>query len=337
MDKVDLETFTAIVIYSDMRRTGDFTCSHDGINQLYSNIVWGMKGNFVSVPTDCPQRDERMGWTGDIQVFAQTANYIYDTSGFLSAWMRDVSAETIERDGIVPIVVPMLHAHGTRKAHPQTAWADCIAMTPWDLYQAYGDDKVLTENFEAMKMWLDKGLPRGDDGLWRIDLETSLYADWLDPHAPPQFPSHGQTDTHFVANSYLVYVTGLVARIAGVLGLTDDEKRYQQDYDRLFALYQDEYVTRKGRIAADTQTGYALALKFGLLPEQIRQHAADRLDHLIRWHWFKISTGFAGTPILLPVLADNDKLQLAYRMLQEEDCPSWLYPVKMGATTVVSG
>ena len=156
------------------------------------------------------------------------------------------------------------------------------------------------------------------------------------PRSSTRIPSHGRTDTHFVANAYLVHVTGLVGQIAKVLGHKADAERFEKQYQDLLAKFKEEYVTPSGRVAADTQTAFALALRFGLLDDKQKVHAADRLDYLIKWNWFKISTGFAGTPILLPVLADNGKLESAYRMLQEKDCPSWLYPVTMGATTIVS-
>ena len=330
---LSLSSFTAIVIFSDMRPTGTFTSSHKWINQLHENTIWGMRGNFVSVPTDCPQRDERLGWTGDLQVFAPTANYLYDTSGFLEAWFRDVSAETFDFKGVVPTVVPFLFLHRDRPL-PQAAWADCIATTPWDLWENYGDKGILEANFDAMMLWIDKGVPRGPDGLW--EPSQPLYGDWLDPRAPPQYPAHGQTDTHMVANAYLVHVTHLVSKIAKVLGKKAEAEKYTSEYHRVLNLFNKEYVSPNGRLAADTQTAFTLALKFGLLDGHQSKHAAKRLEHLIRYNYFKIATGFAGTPVILPVLAEHGLLNVAYRMLQEKDNPSWLYPVSMGATTIVS-
>ena len=333
VDDLDLNSFTAIVIFSDLRQTGTFTSSHKLLNQLHSNVIWGMRGNFVSVPTDCPQRDERLGWTGDIQVFTPTANYLFDTSAFLGGWLRDVQVETKEFGGVVPTVVPFVFLHKPKPV-PHAIWADCIAMTPWDLYTSFEDRGVLQDNFDAMLLWLEKGIPRGADGLW--DKLAVNYGDWLDPKAPPQYPAHGVTDTHLCANAYLVHVTGLVARIAKLIGKTDVADTYSKQYQRLRDLFRSEYVTSNGRLVADTQTAYALALQFGLLDEKQKVRAVQRFEHLIRWNHFKISTGFAGTPVILPILADNGLLHLAYRMLQERDNPSWLYPVRMGATTIVS-
>lgn len=334
-DGLDPSAFTAIVIASDMQRTGHFSCSHEMINQLHKNAVWSMLGNFVSLPTDCPQRDERLGWTGDIQVFANTANYLFDTSGFLEGWLRDVASETMEYDGICPEVVPWIYApyQPGRNVRPMGIWADCTALTPWDLYNAFGDKEMLRKSFESMCAWLDKGVPRGDNGLYNH--KAVQFGDWLDPRAPPQYPAHGQTDIHLTCDAFLVYTTRVVARIASILGETVS-KKYEEDYDKLLDTFQKEYITQTGRMMSDTQTALALALHFDLFPSHLRARAAGRLEHLVKWDVFRISTGFAGTPIILPALADSGLSHCAYRMLQEGENPSWLYPVSMGATTIVS-
>lgn len=338
--EITLEDFTAVVIASDLRRTGHFDCSHKMIAKLHENVRWGMLGNFVSLPTDCPQRDERLGWTGDIQVFAPTANYLYDTSAFLGGWLKDVAAEQRKYDGVPPIFVPWtpppkdaINPLGGHKPKPNGVWADVVAITPWDLYRSYGDKSILEDQYESMTMWLDKGLPRLADGLW--DGERPQYGDWLDPKAPPQYPAHGRTDYLLPANAYLVSTTRLVARIANVLGKQHDAQRYQLDFLRLRQLFRDEYITKNGRVSSDTQTALTLALWFDLVEEDQRAHSVDRLDFLIRWEYFKVSSGFAGTPLILSNLAKHGKLDLAYRMLQERDNPSWLYSVGMGATTIV--
>ncbi|WWC90341.1 uncharacterized protein L201_005274 [Kwoniella dendrophila CBS 6074] len=333
--KPTLDDFTAIVIFSDMRRTGTFECSHQMINRLHANVVWGMMSNFVSVPTDCPQRDERLGWTGDLQVFGPTANYLFDTSGFLQGWLKDVYAEQIYWKGVPPTVVPFVPPNKFNDPWPKphAVWADVVAITPWDLYNSSGDLGMLENQWESMKLWLDKGLPRAENGLW--DPNAPLYGDWLDPNAPPQYPAHGRTDTHLVGNSYLIYVTELVSKIAALLGKKEESIRYKKDAERFKELYQDEYLSNSGRVVADTQTAYALALKFGLFKNEKQiKRATERLEFLCKWNYFKVSTGFAGTPILLPVLAENGLEHIAYRMLQERDNPSWLYSVGMGATTI---
>ncbi|CAM1501510.1 Fc.00g034940.m01.CDS01 [Cosmosporella sp. VM-42] len=332
-DNISLDDFTAIVISSDLRRTGTFESSHALVNKLHENTVWSMRGNFVSVPTDCPQRDERLGWTGDIQVFAPTANYLYDTAAFLGCWLRDVEADQRDAEGIVPIIVPSVPMPPEgRQNRPMAIWADCAVITPWDLYMSFGDQQHLKKQWESMKLWLDHGVPRDKDGFYAT--KTPQYGDWLDPRSPPALPGNCPTDNFMAANAYLIYVTDLAAQIATILGETAAAEAYASDAKRLLELFRAEYITPKGRLACDTQTAYALGLRFGLFEEKHLSTAKARLSFLTRWEAFKITTGFAGTPIILEVLADHGMLNLAYRMLQERDEPSWLYPVGMGATTI---
>jgi alpha-L-rhamnosidase len=323
------------MISSDLRRTGTFETSHSLINKLHENTVWSMQGNFVSVPTDCPQRDERLGWTGDIQVFAPTANYLFDTAAFLGSWLRDVEVDQRDGGGIVPIIVPSVPMGTTssRQYRPMAVWADCAIITPWDLYNAFGDKSTLEVQWESMRLWLDKGVPRDGRGFYTTT--TPQYGDWLDPRSPPQLPGHSPTDSYLVANAYLTYVTDLAAKIAKIIGKPEAASLYSSQASKLLELFRKEYITPSGRLVSDTQTAYALALRFGLLPEDVICNARARLDFLTRWEAFKITTGFAGTPIILEVLADHGMLNLAYGMLQEGDDPSWLYPVSMGATTIV--
>ncbi|CAK7231032.1 hypothetical protein SBRCBS47491_007794 [Sporothrix bragantina] len=337
-DGVQLSDFTAVVISSDLRRTGTFECSHDLVNQLHENTVWSMRGNFISVPTDCPQRDERLGWSGDLQIFAPTANFLYDTAGFIGDWLRDLAADQADLGGIVPTVVPnvpMPPRHNNRQ--PMAAWGDAAVLTPWDLYQFFGDVSVLRKQWNSMVQWLDHGIPRDGDknGPGFYDMNMPQFADWLDPRSPPALPGHTPTDPFLVANAYLVHVTQRAAEIAACLGEEKHAQRYGDDAQRLRQRFRDEYVTPKGRLSSDTQTAYVLALHMDLLDgqEQITT-ARDRLDWLARWDAFKINTGFVGTPHILPALAKVDAINIAYRMLQEKGCPSWLYPVTMGATTI---
>jgi alpha-L-rhamnosidase len=334
-DALTLDDFTAIMISSDLRRTGTFECSHSLINKLHENTVWSMQGNFVSVPTDCPQRDERLGWTGDIQVFAPTANYLFDTAAFLGSWLRDVEADQRDGSGVVPIIVPSVPmGSNQRQYRPMAVWADCAVITPWDLFNAFGDKASLEVQWESMQLWLDKGLPRDERDFYTTT--TPQYGDWLDPRSPPQLPGHNPTDSYLVANAYLIYVTNLAAKIAEIIGKPEAGARYSSQASKLLEMFQAEYITATGRLVSDTQTAYALALRFGLFPEKDLTNAQARLEFLTRWESFKITTGFAGTPIILEVLADHGMLNLAYGMLQERDDPSWLYPVTMGATTIVS-
>ncbi|KAG4438047.1 hypothetical protein IFR05_006461 [Cadophora sp. M221] len=325
----DLE---AIVIHTDMQRTGWFECSEPMVNQLHKNISWGMKGNFVSIPTDCPQRDERLGWTGDIQIFSPTANFLYDTFGMLSGWLKDLAVEQInDLNGVVAVVVPDILPKQFNM--PQAAWSDAAVITPWDLYNAFGDQQILKDQLESMKEWLGKGVARQPNGLW--DPDGNQLGDWLDPDAPPDDAGKAKTDPHLVANAYLVHVTDLLSKICTILGLGDGAAHYKSEAARLKKLFQAEYMTPNGRLAPDTMTSVSLAIAFDLFasPDQIPA-AASRLDKIVRYSNFKISTGFVGTPLVLPSLTATSQAQLAYRMLLEKKCPSWLYPITMGATTM---
>jgi alpha-L-rhamnosidase len=325
----DLE---AVVVHTDMEQTGWFECSEPMVNKLHENIRWGMRGNFVSIPTDCPQRDERLGWTGDIQIFTPTANFLYDTSGMLSGWLKDLSVEQIdELNGVVPVVVPNILPK--EFAMPQAAWSDAAIIVPWDLFQSFGDRNILLNQHESMKVWLEKGVARQENGLWNPN--GHQLGDWLDPAAPPSAPGNGKTDPHLVANAYLVHVTTLMARVSEALALKEDAEHYTTEAARLKIEFQNEYITPNGRLAPDTMTSLALAIVFGLFATQRQKdRAAERLDRIVRSSNFKIATGFVGTPIILPALTQVAKTQLAYRMLLEKKCPSWLYPITMGATTV---
>ena len=325
----------AVVIHTDMEQTGWFECSEPLVNKLHTNIRWGMRGNFVSIPTDCPQRDERLGWTGDIQVFAPTANFLYDTAGTLKRWLKDVAAEQIDDyNGITPLVVPnILQFIGNSFDMAQAVWGDAAIITPWDMYKSFGDGQILQDQHKSMKAWLEKGIPRQANGLWSLD--TVQLGDWLDPAAPPSEPGNGKTDPHLIANAYLVHITELLAQVSLILDLTDDFENYTTEATKLKRLFQDEYITPNGRLAPDTMTSLTVCLQFNLFstPAHISA-AASRLARIVQYSKFKIATGFVGTPLICPVLTSTGQTQLAYRMLLETHCPSWLYPITMGATTM---
>ncbi|ORY23704.1 putative rhamnosidase [Naematelia encephala] len=326
---------TAIVVHTDMERTGTFESSHPMVNKLHQNIVWGMRGNFVGLPTDCPQRDERLGWTGDLQVFGRTANFLYDTSNMLSGWLQDMQAETLANNGVVPVVIPDAVSR-MWKTNPFNMafaiWGDVAILAPYDLFEASGDIGILKAQYEGMKAWLHEGIGRREDGMWKDDLKQ--LGDWLDPDAPPDSPGRAKTDEVLVANAYLVHVTRRMSIIANYLGLADESKRYAEETLRIRKIFQQMYVTPFGRLVSDSQTAFALALQFDLLEPAQRTVAIERLSELVKRNIFKVGTGFAGTPLILDTLASNDQLHLAYRMLQEKQCPSWLYCVSMGATTI---
>lgn len=330
------DNIVALVMHSDLTRTGHFESSNSLVNQLHSNVVWSMRGNFLSVPTDCPQRDERLGWTGDIQVFSPTASFLYSCGGFLANWLQDLAVDQAATGGIVPVVIPdVLTGRSSWPNEPQAVWDDVAIILPWVIYQWTGDADVLRRQLPSMRAYLDRSIRRDprngllwDPALWQL-------GDWLDPNAPPSEPGLARTDGTLVADAYLVYVTGLMAKIASVIGDEALSARYEADHARIKAAFQGAYVASSGLVVGDSQTALSLALCFSLhsSPDQAR-NAADRLARLVKYSKFRVSTGFAGTPLVLHALSQNkEHVQLAYRMLLEKECPSWLYPVSMGATT----
>jgi alpha-L-rhamnosidase len=288
-----------------------------------------MRGNFLDVPTDCPQRDERLGWTGDINVFSPTACFLYDAGGFLASWLADLAADQYE-DGVVPYVVP--DALSVR-SQATACWGDAAVIVPWTLYQRYADAGVLDAQYDSMCKWVDHvaGLA-GESRLWDRGFQ---FGDWLDPAAPAERPREARTDTHLVATACLAHSAGLLARIAAVLDRTEDSARYLRLAREVREAFAREYVTPAGRLAADTQTAYALALQYALLPTDAqRGHAAERLARLVHQNEYRIGTGFVGTPLICDALCDSGHDDMAYRMLMERACPSWLFPITMGATTI---
>ncbi|MFJ2813560.1 family 78 glycoside hydrolase catalytic domain [Streptomyces sp. NPDC087294] len=330
LDPADIK---AVVLHTDLARTGWFACSHDQVNQLHENVVWGMRGNFLDVPTDCPQRDERLGWTGDIQVFAPTASFLYDTSGMLGGWLRDLAAEQLERpSGVPPLVVPDVLPETF--SQPQAVWNDVAVLLPWTLYRRYGDLGVLRAQYPSMRAWAEALADFTSNGgaVWRQSFQLG---DWLDPAAPADDPGAARTDGDLVANAYAVRTADVMAETARLLGEKEDAVRYEELARALRGTFAEEFVTPGGLLASDAQTAYALAVCFALLPtERQRRGAARRLAVIVRKAGFRIATGFTGTPLICDALCAAGEPQLAHRMLVEQRCPSWLYPVTMGATTV---
>jgi alpha-L-rhamnosidase len=328
------EDVTAVVHHSDLERTGWFECSDPLLNRLHDNVIWGMRGNFLDVPTDCPQRDERLGWTGDIQVFAPTAAYLYDCAGFLASWLKDLAADQTP-EGVVPLFVPRVDLSGPfGEPLPQAGWGDAAVLVPWVIYQRFGDVDVLRRQYRSMCAWVD-GLTSmlGEGTLF--DQPPLQLGDWLDPAAPPENPMAAATDPILVATAYRVRAAQVLSDIARILGQEADAARYAGLAESVRQAFHDEYVTPHGRVASDSQTGYALALEFSLLPDQSqRAHAAARLVEVVRVKGHKIATGFLGTPLICDALTSAGAIDDAYQLLLQKDCPSWLYPVTMGATTI---
>jgi alpha-L-rhamnosidase len=328
------ESVTGVVIHSDMRKAGEIVTSKPIVNQLLRNIVWGQKGNFLDVPTDCPQRDERMGWTGDAQVFAPTAALNMDVAGFFTKWLGDVEADQFE-DGAVPHVVPnVLPVYQGRQPGGAAGWADAAVIIPWEMYRSYGDTRILERQYDSMARWVEYERKRaGDDLVWDGDFH---FGDWLAYAAPPAearaYPG-ATTGTDLLATAFFAHSADLLQRTARILGKTEDAARYGQLFSRVKDAFLREYVTTAGRVGENTQTAYAVALQFDLLPEALRAAAAKRLAQDVRQRKH-LTTGFLGTPYLCHVLSRYGYLDEAYLLLNREDYPSWLYPVKQGATTI---
>lgn len=327
-------------MHSEMERTGYFTCSEPLVNQLVHNSVWGQKGNFLSVPTDCPQRDERLGWTGDLSAYAASANFQFDTADFLDGWLRDLREETRHADGqVVPLIVPevLKYAHFpdgfSLPWHRATAvWGDAAVWVPQALWWSYGDPERLADYYPAMVMHLDSiEQDVSATGLW--DRGNQL-GDWLDPDAPPEDPAAAKADPSVVATACLYRSASFAAEAAEVLGKSADAERWRALAERTRAAFVEHYVDDEGIVYSDCATVYALAISFGVLDGGLRDAAGRRLAELVRASGYRVTTGFAGTPFVTWALSETGHLEDAYRLLLERESPSWMYPVLMGATTV---
>lgn len=327
----------AVVVHSDLRRTGYFECSDPMLNQLHSNVTWGMRGNFLDVPTDCPQRDERLGWTGDLAVFAPAAAFLYDVDSFLRDWLRDLAAEQRAQDGVVPLVVPdVLKYEPAPSSFPRPVsvaiWSDAAVWVPWALWQDYGDRGVLADQYASMAAHARRVESLlSPAGLWDTGFQLG---DWLDPQAPPGDPFQAKADRHVVATACFYRTACTVADTAELLGRAEDARRFRRAAGRARAAFNQYYVQENGTVQSDCATVYALAIVFGLLDDRRTARAGDRLSALVREDGYRISAGFAGAPYVTDALTQTGHLDDAYRLLLERGCPSWLYPVTMGATTI---
>ncbi len=323
------EDIRAVVCHSDLERTGWFECSDPVLNRFHENTVWSMRGNFLDVPTDCPQRDERLGWTGDIELFSPTACFLYDSAGFLASWLADLAADQ-GADGAVPFVVPNILMEPPVAA---AGWGDAAVVVPWTLYQRYGDTGLLATQYDSMRAWVDHLARLSSDALlWDRGFQ---FGDWLDPAAPPDNPAAARTDPYLVATAYFACSAGLVARAARVLGRAEDSAHYCALAAAVRAAFARQFITPAGRLLSDTPTAYALAIQFDLLPDaEQRRQAGERLAALVRASSYRISTGVLGTPVICDALCSVGQYETAFRLFTERRCPSWLYPVTMGATTI---
>ncbi|GIF01718.1 alpha-L-rhamnosidase [Paractinoplanes rishiriensis] len=311
---------SARVLHNDTPFTGRFTCSDPMVEQLQANIVWGQRGNFVAVPTDCPQRDERLGWLADAQVFAPTATRNADVSAFLARWMRDV-VDGQDADGAFRDVAPVLVLD--REGAP--AWGDAGVIIPWLLWRAYGDRRTLEHSFAAMVAWIEHVRRHNPDLLWRHRTGNS-YGDWLQVDA--------ETPRDVLSTAYFAYSTRIVADAAEVLGRGAELDEYRALHDKIRSAFIDAYVRDDGTVEGGTQTAYLLALDFGLLPPDLVEAAAGHLAADVEKRGNRLTTGFVGVALLCPVLAEHGRADLAYALLHQDDFPSWGYSIRHGATTI---
>ena len=320
------EDFTGLAMYSDLPRNGWLETGNEMVNRLVLNTEWGQKGNFVDVPTDCPQRDERMGWTGDAEVFSPTACYQMDSYAFFAKYLYDMATEQKTRDGAVPDVIPSFGHKGIA-----CAWGDAACVIPWVVYRFYGDKSILEGQFDSMKGWVDHiyGLEQNDQG-WRKHFH---YGDWLALDGPGGIDGvMGATENAFIALVYLRYSAQLTAKAAAVLGKAEEERYYSELADKMLKEIRHEYFAPSGRCCLDTQTALLLSLRHGLTVD--REQTAKRLQKKFDDNDGKLQTGFVGTPILGEELTKAGLNELAYGLLFNEEYPGWLYEVKLGATTI---
>ncbi|MRG48030.1 Bacterial alpha-L-rhamnosidase [Chitinophaga sp. SYP-B3965] len=319
---------TAVAIYSDMSPAGTFECSNPLINQLQHNIQWGQKGNFLDVPTDCPQRDERLGWTGDAQVFFNTAAYNMNVAGFFTKWLKDLKMDQ-HPTGNIPVVIPDVRSV---KNAGSAGWGDVATIIPWNFYVAYGDKQLLQEQYPSMKAWVNYIRSISKDNLWN---SGPHYGDWL--FYIPNDDKDGKaaiTDKFLIAQAFYANSTQNLINAARILGNEADVKEYTALLDTVKKAFMHEYVAPSGRLVSSSQTAYVLALNFDLLPEGLRASAAKRLADNIASYGNHLTTGFLGTPYLCHVLTRFGYNDVAYKLLLQDTYPSWLYPVKKGATTI---
>jgi alpha-L-rhamnosidase len=326
--EINPDNFTGVVLFSDMKPTGNFSSSNAMINQLQHNIQWGQMGNFLDVPTDCPQRDERLGWTGDAQAFSRTAAFNFGVNSFFSKWLKDLAADQ-GADGKVPFVIPNVLGPG---AGGSTGWADASTIIPWNMYLAYGDKKILETQYSSMKAWVKYMTDSSTNNLWNRGFH---FGDWL--FYRPFDDNDGRaavTDKYLIAQCFYANSVQLLINTSKVLNKPDDAAMYSALLQKVKDAFVKEYLTANGRLISSTQTAYVLALNFDMLPENLRVQAAARLAENVQSYGNHLTTGFLGTPYLCHVLSRFGFTDLSYKLLLQDTYPSWLYPVKMGATTI---
>lgn len=334
--KINPNDFTAIALYSDVKKTGSFETSNASVNKLQSNIQWSQRGNFLDVPTDCPQRDERLGWTGDAEVFSRTAAYNFNVDQFFAKWLIDVAADQKE-NGAVPFVIPnVLKGSGFDMPVGAAGWSDASIIIPYNMYVSYGDKEIVEKQYPSMKAYLGYVRGAAKNDLWNTGFQ---FADWLSYRVDDSKGMIGMksaiTDNYLVAQCFYAYNVEIMIKAATLLGKTEEVKDYQSLLERVRKAFQTEYMTASGKLISETQTAYILALQFDMLPENLRAQAVERLVKNIESYEYHLTTGFLGTPFLNPVLTRFGRNDVAYKLLLQDTYPSWLYPIKAhGATTI---
>ncbi len=338
-EPINLDDFTGCVVYSDLEETGAIVTSDPLVNKLFLNALWGQKGNFLDVPTDCPQRDERMGWTGDAQVFCGTASFNMDTYAFYTKFMFDVYEDQKFNGGMVASTVPTFNKIKSMESSfnggGACAWSDCATVIPWEVYLHFGDKTILKRQYASMKDWVNwirkQDLKSGDRKLWTVGFH---FGDWLALDGPIPGGVMGGTDNGLLASAYYRLSTNILSKAAAVLGYTEDASFYRELSEQVKKAIQEEYFTKNGRSAILTQTAHVVALHFELVEPEVRNRVLKDLQGLLKKNGMHLKTGFIGTPYLCRSLSDNGDSESAYELFFQEDYPSWLYEVIMGATTV---
>ncbi|MFS4482765.1 family 78 glycoside hydrolase catalytic domain [Hyunsoonleella sp. 2307UL5-6] len=320
-----------LVQHSNFEKNGTFTSSHDKLNQLQSNITWGLRDNLLDIPTDCPQRDERLGWTGDAQVISPTALFNFDTHALWTAWLQSMrETQTEHESGLVPFIIPDV----LQNNKASSGWGDACVVIPWDIYNITGDKTVLEENYDMAKKWVGYYKSKSKDFI----PSTHSFADWLQPYPEKggKMGNRGDTPGKFVNTAYFAHSSHLVSKIAGVLGKTEDEKKYKALYNDIAAAFESKFFDENGKFKnkKQTQTSYLLAIYFDLLKPETKLKAQKHLLEEIKNADYHLGTGFLGTPILPKVLDDMGEIDLMYKILFKETYPSWFYSINQGATTM---
>ncbi len=329
--KIDINDFIGCVLYSDMEITGNIETSNNLINRLFLNSLWGQKGNFIDIPTDCPQRDERMGWTGDAQVFSGTAVFNMDAYAFFNKYTYDLWQEQKSKNGVVPMVVPAVNLEGGGSS----AWADASTIIPWNIYLQYGDKTILEQQFDSMLAWVNYMKNEDENNNKNRLLTTGFhFGDWLALDGiNPDFPT-GITDIHFISSAYYYYSTSILSKAAKVLGKHEIEEKYSKLSEEIKKAIIKKYFDENGNLKINTQTASAISLFMNIIPHEKKDLIINNLRKIFKEDNYHLKTGFVGTPYICLALSQNKSNDLAYTLLLNEECPSWLYQVKMGATTI---